>query len=132
MSGKAIEKLRAGEKTFKGDMKAMFMKNAVCEALVSFCKHIEEFADAVIVDDKTFKGAMEAVVKAVKGNAISDIDAYRAAVSYFFPGAVVDFVMNIRMSEYEEPVPAVKQDEPVRKEKTKKAKILSLDLGDLF
>lgn len=50
MSGKAIEKLRAGEKAFKGDMKAMFMKNAVCEALVSFCKQNEEFADAVMVE----------------------------------------------------------------------------------
>ena len=56
MSGKAIEKLRAGEKAFKGDMKAMFMKSAVCEALISFCKQNEEFADAVMVDDKTFKG----------------------------------------------------------------------------
>lgn len=75
---------------------------------------------------------MAAVVKAVKGNAISDIDAYRAAVSYFFPGAVVDFVMNIRMSEYEETATAIKATEPMRKEKTKKAKILSLDLDDLF
>ena len=44
MTGKAIEKLKAGEKAFKGDMKAMFMKNAVCEALISFCKQNEEFA----------------------------------------------------------------------------------------
>lgn len=130
MSGKAIEKLRAGEKAFKGDMKAMFMKSAVCEALISFCKQNEEFADAVLVEDKTFEGAMKAVVAAVKGNAISDIDAYRAAVSYFFQGAVIDFVMNIRMSEYEEPAAAVK--ETVRKENKKKAKILSLDLDDLF
>lgn len=130
MSGKAIEKLRAGEKAFKGDRKAMFMKSAVCEALISFCKQNEEFADAVLVEDKTFEGAMKAVVAAVKGNAISDIDAYRAAVSYFFQGAVIDFVMNIRMSEYEEPAAAVK--ETVRKENKKKAKILSLDLDDLF
>lgn len=132
MSGKAIEKLRAGEKAFKGDMRANFMKHAVCEALISFCKQNEEFADAVLVEDKTFEGAMKAVVAAVKGNAISDIDAYRVAVSYFFPGAVVDFVMNIRMSEYEEPAAAVKETETVRKENKKKAKILSLDLDDLF
>ena len=130
MRGKAIEKLRAGEKAFKGGMKAMFMKSAVCEALISFCKQNAEFARAVAESDKTFDGAMKAVVAEVKGNAISDIDAYRAAVSYFFPGAVIDFVMNIRMSEYEEPAAVVK--ETVRKENKKKAKILSLDLDDLF
>lgn len=130
MMQEAIQKLKDGEKAYKGDMKAMYMKKAVCDALIAFCKQNEEFADAVMVEDKTFGGAMKAVVSAVKGNAISDIDAYRAAVSYFFPGAVVDFVMNIRMSEYEEPaaVPAVEK----KAEKPKRAKILSLDLDDLL
>lgn len=134
MKGKAIEKLRAEEKAFKGDMKAMFMKSAVCEALVSFCKQNEEFADAVLVEDKTFEGAMKAVVAAVKGNAISDIDAYRAAVSYFFQGAVVDFIMQIRMSEYEEPAPITEavKTESEQKPKKKKAKILTIELDDLL
>ena len=134
----AIEKLKAGEKAFKGDMKAVFMKSAVSAALQTFCKQNAEFADAVMVEDKTFDGAMKAVVRAVKGNAISDLDAYRAAVSYFFPGAVVDFVMNIRMSEYEEPVTMAEPSgadsakNMKKEEKTKRKKMLSLDLEDLF
>ena len=130
MITEAIEKIKAGEKAYKGDAKGNVMKKYVAEALAAFCKQNEEFADAVMVEDKTFEGAMKAVVAAVKGNAISDIDAYREAVSYFFPGAVVDFVMNIRMSEYDEPaaVPAIEK----KAEKPKRAKTLSLDLDDLL
>ena len=134
MTGKAIEKLKSGEKDFKGDMKANFMKHSVCEALISFCKQNAEFARAVAESDKTFDGAMKEVVKAVKRNAISDIEAYRAAVSYFFPGAVVDFVMQIRMSEYEDPAPITEavKTESEQKPKQKKAKILTIDLDDLL
>ena len=129
MKQRAIEKLNTEFKAFKGDKYTEIMKGAVLDALIGFCKQNEEFADAVMVEDKTFKGAMDAVRKAVKGHGISDIEAYRAAVGYYFAGAVVDFVMNIRMSEFEEP-----KNEPKieSKKEDKKAKILSLDISDFF
>lgn len=129
MKQRAIEKLNTEFKAFKGDKYTEIMKGAVLDALIGFCKQNEEFADAVMVADKTFKGAMDAVRKSVKGNGISDIEAYRAAVGYYFAGAVVDFVMNIRMSEFEEP-----KNEPKieAKKEDKKAKILSLDISDFF
>ena len=129
MKQKAIEKLNAEFKAFKGDKYEEIMKHAVLDALLGFCEQNEEFADAVLVDDKTFKGAMATVKKAIKGNGISDIEAYRAAVGYYFPGAVVDFVMNIRMSEFEEPKNEPKM-EPQKEDK--KAKILSLNISDFF
>lgn len=129
MKQRAIEKLNTEFKAFKGDKYTEIMKDAVLDALIGFCTQNEEFADAVMVEDKTFKGAMDAVRKDVKGHGISDIEAYRAAVSYYFAGAVVDFVMNIRMSEFEEP-----KNEPKieSKKEDKKAKILSLDISDFF
>ncbi len=125
----AVEKLRREHKDYKGDKYTEIMKGAVLDALVGFCEQNAEFADAVLVEDKTFAGAMAAVKKAIKGNGISDIEAYRMAVSYYFPGAVIDYVMNIRMSEFEEPKKEPKIED---KKDDKKAKILSLSLSDFF
>ena len=129
MKQRAIEKLKTEFKDFKGDKYEEIMKYAVLDALIGFCEQNAEFADAVLVEDKAFKDAMATVKKAIKGNGISDIEAYRAAVSYYFPGAVIDYVMNIRMSEFEEPKNEPKM-EP--KKEDKKAKILSLDISDFF
>ena len=70
------------------------MKGAVKEALLDFCRQEEEFAQAV-VQGGSFKDCMAAVGKKVKGNAISDLEAYKAAVEFYFPGAAVSMKMNI-------------------------------------
>lgn len=70
------------------------MKNAVKEALLNFCRQEEEFAQAV-VQGGSFKDCMAAVGKKVKNNAISDLEAYKAAVEFYFPGAAVSMKMNI-------------------------------------
>lgn len=70
------------------------MKAAVKEALLDFCRQEEEFAQAV-VQGGSFKDCMAAVGKKIKGNAISDLEAYKAAVEFYFPGAAVSMKMNI-------------------------------------
>ena len=70
------------------------MKGAVKEALLDFCRQEEEFAQAV-VQGGSFKDCMAAVGKKVKNNAISDLEAYKAAVEFYFPGAAVSMKMNI-------------------------------------
>ena len=125
----AVEKLCREHQAYKGDKYTEIMKGAVLDALLCFCKQNAEFADAIMVEDKIFAGAMGAVKRAIKGHGIADIEAYRAAVSYYFPGAQIDYVMNIRMSEFEEP-----KNEPKieNKKENKKAQILSINLSDFF
>ena len=70
------------------------MQLAVRKALLSFCKQESEFAQAILESKQTFKGCMAAVAKDVK-NSISDLEAYRRAVQFYFPGADIEFCMKI-------------------------------------
>lgn len=114
---KAIEKIEGGLSSIKGQ-KENVVKRPVADALISFCRQQEEFAQAVVQSEKTFADCVAHVVKGC-GNALSDIEAYRKAVGFWFPGAVVDMVLTIRMSEFEEPA---KEAVPETVETPKKAK----------
>lgn len=83
-------------------VKENVVKDAVADALIMFCEQNEEFARAVMQTSKTFAECCEYVVKDSK-KSLSDNEAYRRAVEFYFPGAKVDVVMTIRMSEYDEP-----------------------------
>lgn len=72
------------------------MKAAVRDALAEFCEQDGEFAQAV-VQGGSFKDCMAAVRKCVKGNAISDMEAFGAAVKFYFPGAGIDVRMTINL-----------------------------------
>ena len=88
------------------------IEKATAEALKQFCDQSEEFARAVIESDKTFDGCLSRIVKGV-GSSISDFDVFTKAVQYYFPGAVVEYKMLIRMSEYEtEEPPAPAPEKP--------------------
>lgn len=78
----------------KMSMNVEAMKAAVMEALLDFCRQEEEFAQAV-VQGGSFKDCMAAVCKKIKGQSISDLEAYKAAVEFYFPGATVSMKMNI-------------------------------------
>lgn len=121
---KAIEKIEGGLSSVKGQ-KENVVKRPVADALISFCRQQEEFAQAVVQSEKTFADCVAHVVAGC-GNALSDIEAYRKAVGFWFPGAVVDMVLTIRMSEFEEPE---KEAVPETVETPKKAK--SQTTGDL-
>lgn len=70
------------------------MKESVKTALLDFCRQDYEFAQAV-VQGGTFGDCMKAVAKCIKNNSISDLDAYTAAVQFYFPGAVIRMQMTI-------------------------------------
>lgn len=89
---KAIEKLEQEKKKVTGQ-KESFMAGPVAEVLKDFCKQNEEFAKAV-VQGGSFMNCMKAVGKGV-GLYLSDIDAYKRAVEYYFPGAKITVQMAI-------------------------------------
>lgn len=72
------------------------IKGAVKDALLNFARQEEEFAQA-IVQGGSFGGCMEAVCKGI-GTSISDLEAYRRAAAYYFPGSDVRFEMRIELA----------------------------------
>lgn len=103
------------ESAKKSGSKERVIAEPTADALIEFCKQNEEFAQAVL-DGKSFTECVKSVCNSIKGNACSDIEVYRKAVEFYFPGAKVDFQMAIRMSEHEE----------------KNDNIISLDLTSFF
>ncbi len=130
MKDEAVKKLgeELNDKAVKWSQKAGAIKTAVYDALAGFCVQNEEFAQAVAQSDKTLSAVCEECVKNV-GQSVSDLEVYRSAVAAYFPGAVVDCVMTVRMSEHEEP-----SGDPERaNSRTSGEKdVLSLDLFDLM
>ena len=108
----AKKKLETERKSGKYDRYAAVMKDAVCDALDGFCRQDGEFAQAV-VQGGTLEDCMKAVARNC-GNAISDLEAFRRAVQFYFPGADVRFQMSVNLcasvEEEEEaaPLPAPK------------------------
>ncbi len=100
MKTEAITKIEEGCKAYKGDRYGKVMAPYVAEILKDFCGQNEEFAQAV-AQGGSFSECMGAVVKAIQKQAISDLDACKAAAEFYFPGSVVEFHMSIHMSKYE-------------------------------
>lgn len=88
----AVDKLEK-EKTAVAGQKEKAMAEAVVAALKDFCLQDEEFAQA-IMQGGTFADCMKSVAKDV-GNYISDLDAYKKAVQFYFPGAKIQMQMTI-------------------------------------
>lgn len=88
---KAIEKL--SDKSGSFDKYANAMKGAVKKALEDFCRQDEEFAQAV-AQGGSFADCMKAVAKNC-GSSISDLEAYRRAVQFYFPGAEIHMSMTV-------------------------------------
>lgn len=73
------------------------MKKAVRDTLLDFCRQDGEFAQAV-VQGGSFQNCMAAVAKGV-GGSISDLDAYKRAVSFYFPGAGIRMQLKIDLCD---------------------------------
>lgn len=97
--------------------KQQVMADAIATALMDFCSQEAEFEQAVMQSGKTFQECLDAVADGT-GKSISDIRAYRKAVSFYFTGATVQFTMKICLCEDDA--------EPVQ-ETEKKTVSLSLD-----
>ena len=89
----AIAKLDKELKELKGSRYVEAVKQPVRDALVEFCNQSEEFSKAVY-QGGTFADCMAAAVKGV-GASISDLEAYRRAVKFYFDGADIRFQMRI-------------------------------------
>lgn len=76
-------------------MHVRVMKHAVHDALVEFCRQDGEFAQAVY-QGGSFSACMAAVAKDA-GQSLSDLEAYRRAVRFYFPGADVRFHMSVNL-----------------------------------
>lgn len=88
----AVNKLTAEQKAVS-DRREKIMAPAVLETLKTFCLQDQEFAQAV-VQGGTFAACMKAVATGV-GSSISDLDAYKRAVQFYFPGAQIRMQMTI-------------------------------------
>lgn len=76
------------------------VNSAVAAALREFCEQSEEFARAIVETDKSYDDCLLTICKGL-GQSVSDFDLYTKAVQFWFPGAVIEYKMKIRMSEYE-------------------------------
>lgn len=129
----AKKKINDGKKEVKGNKEGA-MKNAIGDALCNFAEQDNEFARAIVEGGK-FSDCMTAVAKGV-GSSISDIEAIRKAVDFYFKGARVNFTMTISVNPHdtaapEEPVPTPKPAATEGAEAEKKS-VLELSLDDLF
>lgn len=122
----ALNKLKEGKKNVSGN-KEKAMAPAVAAQLESFCRQDAEFAQAV-AQGGTFADCMKEVANGV-GSSISDLDAYKKAVRFYFPGAEVKMQLTIdligKAAGETEP-----EDVPVAAEE--KPKVISLNLDDGF
>lgn len=69
------------------------MAPAVAAALRDFCRQDAKFAQAV-AQGGSLQGCMTAVAKGV-GGSLSDLEAYKRAVQFYFPGADVRMQLTI-------------------------------------
>lgn len=95
----AKQKLRRELSAGKYDRYANIMKKDVEAALEDFCRQDEEFAQAVVQG-----GAFEDCMKKVAancGNGLSDLEAFRRAVQFYFQGADIQFQMKINLAPHD-------------------------------
>ena len=105
----ASEKLRKQAKEWNGSHGVV--RDGVLNALIHFCQQSEEFAQKIHESDKTFDDCLKVVLDK-HGVWLSDIEAYRRAVSFYFEAAEISFEMVIQL--------------PSSKQKEKSAVILNL------
>ncbi len=118
----ALEKLKNELGSFKGGQKEKAMKEDVSAALCEFCRQEPEFAQAIVQSDKTFSDCIKAVA-AGTGTSISDLEAYKKAVNFYFPGARVNSKMTIDL------IGDANTDSSANQEKKS---VLDISLDDLF
>lgn len=117
----ALDKLEQGSKEKIDNRYGAVIKTYVHSALEGFCKQDESFAQAVI-NGGTFAECIKYCTDGIAASSgVSDIDIYRRAVQFYFPGAQVDFKIQIITAGAE----TIISEEPQRTEvktKTKKVK----------
>lgn len=94
---KAKEKLEKEDKDFKGSWEAKAVREYILKTLIRFADQEPRFAEVICNTTRTLSECCAAVVHNA-GRALSDLDAYRRAVQFYFPNAEVEFVMNVKLT----------------------------------
>ena len=94
---KAKAKLEDENKAFKGGREAQAVRDYILKTLIYFADQEPRFAEVVCNTKRTFSECCAAVVHNA-GGMISDLDAYRRAVQFYFPNAEVEFIMNVKLT----------------------------------
>lgn len=135
----AVKKLEEAEQKGVGGQKERAMLSAVAAQLKNFCQQDEEFAQAVVQGGTL--GECLKKVAAGTGSSISDLDAYKKAVQFYFPGAevhmelTIDLIGKAAKKKPAKPAPVAAQPAPAEdhpQPEEEKSNILRLNLADFF
>lgn len=96
MLEQAIQKIDKEVKEFNGGKYENAVYRHVADTLKNFCRQEPEFAQAVVQTDKTLADCCREIMKGA-GQSISDIEVYRRAVNFYFPGADIKTEMRINL-----------------------------------
>lgn len=132
MINQAIKKIITELQSFEGGKIEKVIKNRCAEVLQDFCRQEQEIAQAIVQSDKTFSNCMTAVAKNVKDNSISDIDAFRAMVQFYFPTADIHMHMTIDTCGNIPGAPPIIMSNGGQSPKPETKKSLTLSFDDLF
>lgn len=74
------------------------VKNAVLRTICKFCEQNAEFKQAIEQSDKSFSDCLTATVKGA-GASLEDLDVYKRAVAFYFPGADIKCTMTLDLGD---------------------------------
>ena len=92
------EKLTAELKNKKLGRYENVVKPYVLDEICIFAEQNSEFAQAIEQSDKSFADCLNASVAGVKEH-ISDLDCYKRAVAFYFPGADIKCTMTLNLGD---------------------------------
>lgn len=92
------EKLTAQLKNKKLGRHETEVKNAVLRTICKFCEQNAEFKQAIEQSDKSFFDCLTATVKNA-GASLEDLDVYKRAVAFYFPGADIKCTMTLDLGD---------------------------------
>ena len=92
-----VYKRQEEDKLFKGGRAAKSVQSYVLMTLLSFVDQEPRFAEVVCNTQRTFSECCAAVVHNA-GEVLSDLEAYRRAVQFYFPNAEISFTMGVKLT----------------------------------
>lgn len=93
------EKLTAELKGAKLSRYETGVKSAVLRTLCKFCEQNAEFKQAIEQSDKSFADCLKATVRGVSGLSLEDLEVYKRAVAFYFPGADIKCTMTLDLGD---------------------------------
>jgi len=114
----AVEKLETERKAMNPSKTSAvgIMYNEVANVLRNFCSQDDKFAEIVYKTKRTFNDCMNEVAKNA-GHGISDIDAYRRAIQFYFPNSQIEFLMKMTLTGEEPDEKYINKETPKPKSK---------------